>query len=248
MKDIDIEAAVQKFRKGILSEEERILVFKNITENANWSEEYDLQNDLNAAIEQVEFNKVKSLLTQHEVQKAPDFRKRALLILGLIVLLFGLGYTLSKFFHEESPKTIEDIYAQHWQPLENRIAPTTRISETTPLQEAMQIYDKGEYTSAYTSLSQLPEEYFIPEVDLYRSISLLSLRKYNEALDILTQLQLSNPLFEFERQWNIAVIEMMQGGHKESYNRLSKLLQSPSLSVHQKERTNKLLSDLEKLK
>jgi len=240
----DMESTIQNFRKGTPSQEEQKKVQQYISNKEEWKEEYQLQNNLEVSISEVEHEKIKNLFIEHEKNRKGNLKRRNILISAVFIFLIAMLYFLLQSNSAEEPKSVEDIYAAHWQPTQNLIAPLTRKNEPTSLQEAMQLYEEGEYLQAFNALSQLSETDYTPEVELYKATCLIALGRYEEAGTMLFVLDFSNPIFEFEKEWNLGIVELMNGNVEQSRSRFSEMLKNQSNTVLQNRRAGDILDEL----
>ena len=182
---MDHEELIEKYFAKSLSNDEKSLFDQLMQTNETFREQVVYEEEVQKAITLNERQALKEKLQSFETKK-PKRNYTIWYAAASFAVMLGIGYwTFSNQVDTNA------VYEEYYQSYPNVVAPTVRGENSTDIKsEAFYSYDSGDYTKALTLFSKLydteKEDYSL----FYKSLSLMELKRYDEALTSFEQFDL----------------------------------------------------------
>lgn len=182
---MDHEELIEKYFAKSLSNEEKSLFDQLMQTNDTFREQVVYEEEVQRAITLNERQALKKKLQSFEIKK-PKRNYTIWYAAASFAVMLGIGYwTFSNDVDTNA------VYEEYYQSYPNVVAPTVRGENSTDIKsEAFYSYDSGDYTKALTLFSKLydteKEDYSL----FYKSMSLMELKRFDEALSSFEQFDL----------------------------------------------------------
>ncbi|MEM7571298.1 MAG: hypothetical protein AAF433_00305 [Bacteroidota bacterium] len=194
----------------------------------------ELKNVLRAEMRQ----RLKAELSSKEA-KASIRRRLRPLSWAATVLLAALALW---FFWPTAAPDGPALFAEHFKPLPNALSPTIRGQEDqVPLDQALMFYDGGNYAEALQQFSDIPEAELPPGGLMYRGLSYLGVKDWNNAIKDLARAE-AGP-YQLSASWYRALAILAKGDIDEARNRLKTIRDETEHPF--REQAEELLSKME---
>ncbi len=141
-----------------------------------------------------------------------------------IVLLAVIGVLLFPSKDLDS----QALYATHFSPYPNALAPVTRTAPEDTLNQAFEAYERGAYVEAITGFKQMLERKNDSDIRFYLGMSLQSNSQHEEALGQYAQISPSSTRFQPQLHWYMALLYIQNEQFVEAAQSLERLLESDS--------------------
>lgn len=179
------EELIEKYFAKSLNNDEQSIFDQLMQTNDAFREQVVYEEEVQKAITLNERQALKKKLQSFETKK----KKRNYTIwyaAASFVVMLGIG-----FWTFSNQVGTNAIYEEYYQSYPNAVAPTVRGENSTDIKsEAFYSYDSGDYAKALTLFSKLydteKEDYSL----FYKSLSLMELKLYDEALTSFEQFDL----------------------------------------------------------
>lgn len=182
---MDHEELIEKYFAKSLSNEEKSLFDQLMQTNDTFREQVVYEEEVQKAITLNERQALKKKLQSFEIKK-PKRNYTIWYAAASFAVMLGIGYwTFSNDVDTNA------VYEEYYQSYPNVVAPTVRGENSTDIKsEAFYSYDSGDYAKALTLFSKLygteKEDYSL----FYKSLSLMELKRFDEALSSFEQFDL----------------------------------------------------------
>ena len=182
---MDHEELIEKYFAKSLSNEEKSLFDQLMQTNDTFREQVVYEEEVQRAITLNERQALKKKLQSFETKK-PKRNYTIWYAAASFAVMLGIGYwTFSNQVDTNA------VYEEYYQSYPNVVAPTVRGENSTDIKsEAFYSYDSGDYAKALTLFSKLydteKEDYSL----FYKSLSLMELKRFDEALSSFEQFDL----------------------------------------------------------
>jgi tetratricopeptide (TPR) repeat protein len=177
----DIQDDIQQYIHGQLQDEDRHRIAQLIELDQDYQKEYSWQQELMVANRNIEKIHFKKLLQKIEKQNKDSRANKWAKWIGIIIIIGLLALILNRHYSTASADNKDELYAYYYLPYPNKIAPAVRSVELSMLQSAFIAYDSGDHLKALQLFKQIEEN--ISQLDFYKAICLMSLERYDEAID-----------------------------------------------------------------
>ena len=191
------EELIEKYFAQRLNINEKKVFEELMQTNELFREQVVYEKEVQKAITLNEREELKKKLQSFE-KKKPKRNFSIWVAAASFAILFGIGYwTISNQIDTNA------VYEEYYQTYPNVVMPTVRGENLSDVKsEAFYAYDSGDYTKALTLFSKLydtdKEDYAL----FYKSISLMELYQFNEALSSFEQFDLKkNNEFTWYVKW-----------------------------------------------
>jgi tetratricopeptide (TPR) repeat protein len=179
------EELIEKYFAKSLNADEKSMFDQLMQNNQPFREQVVYEEDVKKAITLNERQALKKKLQSFETKKT----KRNYTVwyaAASFAVMLGIG-----FWTFSNDVDTNAVYEEYYQSYPNVVAPTVRGENSTDIKsEAFYSYDSGDYTKALTLFSKLydteKEDYSL----FYKSLSLMELKRYDEALTSFEQFDL----------------------------------------------------------
>lgn len=179
------EELIEKYFAKSLNNDEKSLFDQLMQTSETFREQVVYEEDVQKAITLNERQALKKKLQSFEIKK-PKRNYTIWYAAASFAVMLGIGYwTFSNQVDTNA------VYEEYYQSYPNVVAPTVRGENSTDIKsEAFYSYDSGDYAKALTLFSKLydteKEDYSL----FYKSLSLMELKRYDEALTSFEQFDL----------------------------------------------------------
>lgn len=182
---MDHEELIEKYFAKSLSNEEKSLFDQLMQSNDTFREQVVYEEEVQRAITLNERQALKKKLQSFEIKK-PKRNYTIWYAAASFAVMLGIG-----FWTFSNDVDTNAVYEEYYQSYPNVVAPTVRGENSTDIKsEAFYSYDSGDYTKALTLFSKLydteKEDYSL----FYKSMSLMELKRFDEALSSFEQFDL----------------------------------------------------------
>lgn len=182
---MDHEELIEKYFAKSLNANERLMFDQLMQTNDTFREQVVYEEEVQKAITLNERQALKKKLKSFETKK-PKRNYTVWYAAASFAVMLGIGFWT--FFNDVDTNA---VYEEYYQSYPNVVAPTVRGENSTDIKsEAFYSYDSGDYTKALTLFSKLydteKEDYSL----FYKSLSLMELKRYDEALTSFEQFDL----------------------------------------------------------
>ncbi|PZO30217.1 MAG: hypothetical protein DCF13_03975 [Flavobacteriaceae bacterium] len=182
---MDHEELIEKYFAKSLNNDEKSMFDQLMQTNYTFREQVVYEEQVQKAITLNERQVLKEKLQSFETKKT----KRNYTVwyaAASFAVMLGIG-----FWTFSNDVDTNAVYEEYYQSYPNVVAPTVRGENSTDIKsEAFYSYDSGDYTKALTLFSKLhdteKEDYSL----FYKSLSLMELKRYDEALTSFEQFDL----------------------------------------------------------
>ena len=182
---MDHEELIEKYFAKSLNNDEKSMFDQLMQTNDTFREQVVYEEQVQKAITLNERQALKKKLQSFETKKT----KRNYTIwyaAASFAVMLGIG-----FWTFSNDVDTNAVYEEYYQSYPNVVAPTVRGENSTDIKsEAFYSYDSGDYAKALTLFSKLydteKEDYSL----FYKSLSLMELKRYDEALTSFEQFDL----------------------------------------------------------
>lgn len=200
---------IDKYLLGNLQEEEKTL-FEQRRNDKAFEKELDWRTDMQTVfktkgrsalknrLQRLENNTIAKEQEQESTIIALQAKRWLRIAASLLLLVLCIWWWNTRLLSKN------DLYAQHFEPYPNIIAPIVKSDNApTKFELAFQTYEQKKYTMAVDLLNQLP---VTEEVSFYLALSLMAQNKTNEASTRLRQIMDNKEARFFEAaQWYLAL-------------------------------------------
>lgn len=245
----DTDNLIDKYFDGSLSPTELEKFDQLLDADKDFAEQFSLEKDVQAAILSNHQIQTKEQLQKFEEElsdkKSKPYRRRFIYTTAAASVLLML-FIWTTFLYD-APQTVqEDLFASYYEPYRNVIAPIERSDVASVQNEAFEFYENENYQEALKAFNALYE--LEPKADIlfYKSMSLLSLKKYQEAIPILESLLSSDAELKNHAPWYLALAYLETGALGKSKNLLS-LIGKQHGRYYNEKKANELLATLKSL-
>lgn len=182
---MDHEELIEKYFAKSLNNDEKSMFDQLMQTNETFREQVIYEEEVQKAIILNERQVLKKKLQLFETKK-PKQNYTIWYVAASFAVMLGIGYwTFSNDVDTNA------VYEEYYQSYPNVVAPTVRGENSTDIKsEAFYSYDSGDYAKALTLFSKLydteKEDYSL----FYKSLSLMELKRYDEALTSFEQFDL----------------------------------------------------------
>ncbi|MCF8227803.1 MAG: hypothetical protein K9G58_00175 [Bacteroidales bacterium] len=213
MKTKEASKLVDDYIRGEMSVEEREQFERKLSEDPGLREAYELQKNINRALDDEEFIQYKKLLNEihreKRVKHPLNFQrtKRIYAIAALIVVLLAVGsILLFQLLRPEHERLFRKYYTSY-------AFEQFRSFEENKLQEGILFYQEGQYEQAIRfSKSYITNHTGDVQANFLLAISLMEEGKYNEAVHYFSRVIKSDHLRLREyAEWYEALATLHQG-------------------------------------
>ncbi|MBM6500527.1 tetratricopeptide repeat protein [Flavobacterium macrobrachii] len=182
---MDHEELIEKYFANSLNNDEQSMFDQLMQTNQTFREEVVYEEEVQKAIRLNERQALKKKLQSFETKKTKR-NYTVWYVAASFAIMLGIGFwTFSNHVDTNA------VYEEYYQSYPNVVAPTVRGENSTDIKsEAFYSYDSGDYAKALTLFSKLydteKEDYSL----FYKSLSLMELKRYEEALTSFEQFDL----------------------------------------------------------
>ncbi len=226
-------------REELSAEEEK--QFQQRRQDADFEAALQWQKDLQAAAQKSGRQDLKAQVKGWETTASVKKKKRVgywrwvIITISVVVALLLVWLLL-----RPDPKSPAQIFAEHFMPYPNIVAPieksAERASEETLAYEA---YELAAYPQAEVQFAQLEQT---RTVQFYRGITALAQEQPAKAIQLLQQVAVTNNRFRQAAEWYLALAHLLQREETEAVTLLQKIESQNEHPFHQ--RAVELLEDL----
>lgn len=198
---------LQKYLDHSLTEEEKLLLEKEIKENPDFQSELQEASDVRKAIIAHKKEQLKTTFkTLGQSQKTPFITK---FIPYSIAASVFISILIVAYFLMNSPVSNETLFSENFEPYRNIITPIER-SEATPLNKSEEYvafyeYETENYETALLEFTRLYESEKKSYYLFYKAICELQLDKVDLAIDSFLAHQKLNDTFNEKGKWYLAL-------------------------------------------
>lgn len=160
-------------------------IHRLMEEDSDFKAELTFQLELRQAVVKSERHQLKQRLQHIEQQSATNKRTRIVSWAWRVAALLIVGLAVSWFFNR--PTDLEQLYAQHFEPYPNIVAPTVRDvnPNTGDIEKAFQLYDNSQYGAAAEAFKMLHNNDETGYANFYYALSLLADQQVHGAVEAL---------------------------------------------------------------
>ncbi|MEL6305031.1 MAG: hypothetical protein AAFQ20_09605 [Bacteroidota bacterium] len=183
---MDRQELVDKYLQNQLNEEEQILFDRLLKEDAEFRNEVQFMEDIQAVSQQEDELNFREQLSDFEKESnkqrgAGNYTKW--LVAASVVLVASLSYV----FWPKPQESMEQIFVEHFEPYRNVIQPVVRGEEQqkNEKQLAFQYYEQRKYDKAIGLFDKLYGSSNEPYYLFYKANALIQLNRANEAIPLL---------------------------------------------------------------
>ena len=198
---------LQKYLDHSLTEEETVLLEKEIKENPDFQRELDEASEVRKAIIAHKKEQLRTTFkTLEQSQKKPFITK---LIPFSIAASVFISILIVAYFLMNSPVSHETLFLENFEPYRNIIIPIER-GETPPHNKNLEYdafynYETGNYDTALQEFTRLYETEKTSYYLFYKAICELQLDKVDAAIDSFLAHQKLNDTFKEKGKWYLAL-------------------------------------------
>ena len=194
---------------GLMAEVE---LRKQVNESIGETDILNLRNELKAARETAEVNKVKMLIPETRLSSVKFWRSSV----AVLIVLLGIAGVMRNSFVSVDKTYNAYFEAPVWSP------ERSPSEEITLLQRANISYLNGDYATVLNVLEQLPESGIqYPVFDFYKAASYQNLEKFEEAIAGYTKvINHGDNLFIEESEWYRCLCYLKTGNAKMAHTEL----------------------------
>lgn len=231
---------IEDYLNGFLSEGERTEFKQKLEDDPAFKETYELRKSMFLLLKHKQDKEtLKKKLSDISnsssptITKAPPKRlwlKYAMAAASVLILVLALTQLL------KSDKSLYEKYAFEYT------MNVTQKSDENTLNHSQTAFNKGDYTTAYTSLNTYLKDN-PKDITAYYSLGIcaLELDKYDEALEVFNNINSGTSAYKKNTEWLIALTYLKAGDLVKCKKALSEI--PPSNTWHEK--AQKLLSEID---
>lgn len=194
---------ITKYFENTLSDRERSLFERELSENESFRSEFKFQKELQNAIQVSERQKIKSSIQKFEAAKVVHFNiKRLYPYAAILVLALGV------WFMFKTEPTPQDLYSDYFNMYPNVVAPISRSTqEPTLKQVAFENYELGNYDKALEAFIALEQENTSEQsiIQIYKANIYLSTNQPQKAFEELQTPTDPSVEWEDKKMWYLAL-------------------------------------------
>ena len=248
MNDFDL---IEKYFEYSLTPKEQVEFNDQLQNNEEFKKEFLFQKDLKKAISLNQREELKLDLQQFEKEFQEKSNKGFLfnkwLIAASVALLIGFGFWFAKDTYYPSN---EQLFAQNFKPYRNIVQPIVRGENPKTIEHsAFVAYENKDYHKAINLFNSVnnPNE---PYIQFYKAMSLLSLNKTDDAIQILLPVAVekrsssSSKNFSEMANWYLALAYLKNGNSEKALSQFLVVANHPSYTF-KKEEAKKIIEYLE---
>ncbi|SHI41851.1 tetratricopeptide repeat protein [Flavobacterium terrae] len=236
------ETLLIHYFEGTLTNEEKVLLFEKLENDAAFKAEFEFQKNVKAAIKLEERKNLKEKLIALENQRTPQRTKnlkvRWISIAASFVVFASVGYWILSLNSNDS------LYEDYYETFPNVEAPTVRGSIANDIKsEAFYAYDSKNYEGALHLFSEILDKDKDDYALFYKGLALMELERFNDAVTVFESYQEKpNSAFNNYIKWYLALCYIKTNQTEKSKNLAHKLIKSENPFQNQ---ARDLLRDLE---
>ena len=182
---MDHEELIEKYFAKSLNNDEKSLFDQLMQTSETFREQVVYEEDVQKAITLNERQALKEKLQSFEIKK-PKRNYTIWYAAASFAVMLGIG-----FWTFSNDVDTNAVYEEYYQSYPNVVAPTVRGENSTDIKsEAFYSYDSGDYTKALTLFSKLYDTEKDDYSLFYKSMSLMELKRFDEALSSFEQFDL----------------------------------------------------------
>ncbi|MVO08862.1 hypothetical protein GOQ30_06750 [Flavobacterium sp. TP390] len=201
------EQLLQKYLDHSLTEEEKVMLEKEIKENPDFQRELEEAFDVRKAIIAHKKEQLKTTFKTLEQPKKPTFITK-FIPYGVAASIF-ISILIVAYFLTNSTFSNEALFSENFEPYRNIITPIER-SEARPHNKSEEYvafyeYETGNYETALLEFTHLYESEKKSYYLFYKANCELQLDKIDLAIDSFLAHQKSNDTFKEKGKWYLAL-------------------------------------------
>ena len=230
---MDKKVLIEKYMKGILSEEERLDFDTLLATDEEFKAEVEMKEeiesrDLKRAIEEHHDQTFREMLGEFEEEIMQDAQEteeeenrkvipisgkkkrfdRKWLAAASVIILLGIGI----FYNLNRPVTTEELFLSNFEPYPNVVFPIERgSSESDAKTIAFSAYEREDYEAAIAGFDSLYSETGESHYLFYKANALIALHRSDEAIPLLIQYSESGDQLSEKSGWYLAMAYLDNG-------------------------------------
>jgi len=245
----DTNNLIDKYFDGSLSLAEKEEFQLLLDSDKDFAHQFALEKDVQSAIISNQQDQAKAQLQKFEEelpdQKSKPYRRRFIYATAAASVLL-MVFIWSTFLVDAPQTTQKDLFASYYEPYRNVIAPIERSDVASAQNEAFEFYENGKYEEALQAFNTLYELEPKADVLFYKSMSLLSLKNYQEAIPILESLLSSDAELRNHAPWYLALAYLETGATEKARNLLL-IISKQNSNYYNEKKAAEVLTALESL-
>lgn len=230
---------ITKYFENTLSDREKLLFEKELSENESFRSEFEFQKELQNAIQVSERRKIKQKIQRFE--SAPNSSvfqfRRYLKYAAILITLVSVGIY---FFMNQNSS--EHLYATYYEAYPNTEISVTRSNtdKKSSLEDAFVAYDLNNYEKANQLFDETLKTNESDYIRFYKALCLMELNQHKEALKVFESINPSSNYYD-KFLWFKALSLIKLNNKAEAKLNLEKLVSKGSFKFNEAE---ELLSKL----
>ncbi len=230
---MDKKVLIEKYMKGILSEEERLDFDTLLATDEEFKAEVEMKEeiesrDLKRAIEEHHDQTFREMLGEFEEEIRQDAQEteeeenrkvipisgkkkrfdRKWLAAASVIILLGIGI----FYNLNRPVTTEELFLSNFEPYPNVVFPIERGSSESDVKTiAFSAYEREDYEAAIAGFDSLYSETGEAHYLFYKANALIALHRSDEAIPLLIQYSESGDQLSEKSGWYLAMAYLDNG-------------------------------------
>ncbi len=220
------EQLIQQYLHDRLSPEERANFENQLSKDTVLKEQYDEYQNLKQAIKESERIELKSSLvaiekTEQEDTQEISFTRRYSYIYAAAAIIIAAIIVFQFLEKEPSP---QDLYASYYEPYPNTLQPVVRgDSRDDSVSKGFIAYESAAYDQAISFFDAALSKTYDPNIAFYKAMSLLNLKKTEDALTLITKLKKEETNYRPQLYWYSALIALDMKKREEAISQLDSL-------------------------
>lgn len=230
---MDKKVLIEKYMKGILSEEERLEFDTLLDTDDEFREEVELKEevesqDIRRVAEVEDDQSFREMLGEFEqeirqdVENAEEEENRKVIPIGVkkrrfdrkwlaaasVIIILGIGI----YYNLNRPISSEELFLSNFEPYPNVIYPIERGSSESDMKTiAFSAYERADYEEAITAFDSLYSETGEAHYLFYKANALIALHRSDEAIPLLLQYSESGDQLSEKSGWYLAMAYLDNG-------------------------------------
>ena len=229
------EALKEAYFSNRLTHAEFVELESQLETDASFRKEFYSELELQQTIASEKHLPLKQRLQQ--LDNKSTGKKRWYLYAASIVALIAIG----SFFYN-TPQDYQELYAVHFEPYPNIVAPTVRNGSENPVDKAFRYYNNRNYKEAIPAFDGLYKQNKIGYANFYYAMSLMADNQVLQAINALENPNWEIPeRFQNQRDWYLALSYLKTENTEKAVFYLEKVIKDQGAMVTQAE---KILSEI----